>query len=210
LPNFAKKIEIYLFFRVLDLIINFILVWYYCTLTIREAILSINGSRIKGWWMMHHYVSSVLAGITVTWGGGECYQNIRKQFVIFYFYLSVVQLLQCRYQTGCLRRLRALGQRHSMDISVEGFSSWMFRGLTFLIPFLVLTYIFQFFNAYKLYYLSQLPVCSGQWQVPALAFGFLLVACCNVFTLLAVLINKWRQGVALRSKRQAEPPSKMQ
>ncbi|VDN27245.1 unnamed protein product [Gongylonema pulchrum] len=68
--------------------------------------------------MMHHYVSSVLAGITVTWGGGECYQNIRKQFVIFYFYLSVVQLLQCRYQTGCLRRLRALGQRHSMDISV--------------------------------------------------------------------------------------------
>lgn len=32
-------------FRVLDAIFNFLLVWYYCTLTIREAILVVNGSR---------------------------------------------------------------------------------------------------------------------------------------------------------------------
>lgn len=31
--------------RVLDALFNFLLVWYYCTLTIRESILISNGSR---------------------------------------------------------------------------------------------------------------------------------------------------------------------
>lgn len=99
-----------------------------------------------------------------------------------------VQFLQCYYQSGCLYRLRALGERHNMDLTVgegrqramdtpstgtssvtrkqrnmfffkpiiscvsqllittannqhnflflEGFQSWMWKGLTFLLPFL--------------------------------------------------------------------------
>ncbi|KAM3722937.1 Transmembrane protein [Dirofilaria immitis] len=201
--------------RILDLIINFTLVWFYCTLTIRESILRINGSRIKGWWIMHHYVSCVLSGITVTWGDGECYRSFRTQFITFCFYLSFVQLLQCRYQTGCLRRLHALGQRYSMDVSVEGFSSWMFKGLTFLIPFLVSSYIFQFYNSYKLFYLSKASICISQWQIQVLSYGFFIVACCNMFTLLSVIMNKWTQSrqtsalAALRSKYRASSPAKM-
>jgi hypothetical protein len=34
-------------YRVLDSIYMFLIVWYYCTLTIRESILKVNGSRIK-------------------------------------------------------------------------------------------------------------------------------------------------------------------
>lgn len=33
------------FYRVTDAAFNFLLVWYYCTLTIRESILINNGSR---------------------------------------------------------------------------------------------------------------------------------------------------------------------
>lgn len=83
-----------------------------------------------------------------------------------------MQFLQYYYQSGCLYRLRALGERHTMDLTVgesagpaqqpgengaagevgvrgqgrallsfflsptEGFQSWMWRGLTFLLPFL--------------------------------------------------------------------------
>ncbi|AWP15235.1 putative transmembrane protein 120B-like isoform 2 [Scophthalmus maximus] len=53
--------------RVTDEIFNFLLVWYYCTLTIRESILMSNGSRIKGWWVSHHYVSTFLSGVMLTW-----------------------------------------------------------------------------------------------------------------------------------------------
>ena len=35
----------------------FLLLWFYCTLTVRESILIVNGSRIRGWWVMHHYIS---------------------------------------------------------------------------------------------------------------------------------------------------------
>uniref|UniRef100_A0A9J2PYD3 TMPIT-like protein n=2 Tax=Ascaris TaxID=6251 RepID=A0A9J2PYD3_ASCLU len=189
-------IVVALFFRarIFDSLLNFVLVWYYCTLTIREAILSINGSRIKGWWMTHHYVSCVLSGVTLTWKDSECYRAFRTQFLLFVLYIAFVQVLQSQYQRGCLRRLHALGQRHSMDITVEGFSSWMFRGLTFLIPFLVLAYIFQFYNCYVLITLHNAMDCAGQWQVPALAVMFFLVGCCNSFTLLRVIINKFKQS----------------
>ncbi|KAK0418473.1 hypothetical protein QR680_013576 [Steinernema hermaphroditum] len=176
--------------RAIDASCNFLMVWYYCTLTIRESILRINGSRIKGWWVLHHYASCVLCGITLTWKDGICYQAFRNTFILFSMYIGTVQLMQNAYQSGCLRRLHALGQRHSMDITVEGFSSWMFKGLTFLIPFLVVGYILQFYCAYVLFYIYRTLDCTGQWQVIAMAILFFLIACGNMFTILRVLARK--------------------
>lgn len=39
--------NLYFNHRTLDLVFMFLIVWYYCTLTIRESILKVNGSRIK-------------------------------------------------------------------------------------------------------------------------------------------------------------------
>ncbi|RXM94691.1 Transmembrane protein 120A [Acipenser ruthenus] len=122
--------------RALDAAFSFLLVWYYCTLTVRESILISNGSRIKGWWVVHHYVSAFLSGVMLTWPNGTFYQQFRNPYLAYCLYQSFVQFLQYYYQSGCLYRLRALGQRHNMDLTVEGFQSWMWRGLTFLLPFL--------------------------------------------------------------------------
>ncbi|VDM51929.1 unnamed protein product [Angiostrongylus costaricensis] len=141
--------------RLMDSIGNFLMVWYYCTLTIRENILTINGSRkvlIKGWWVMHHYLSCVLCGIVLTWRDGECYQSFRQQFLLFVFYIAFIQILQSQYQTGCLRRLHSLGQGHQMDITVEGFTSFMFKGLTFLLPFLITGYVSVLFSNILAFY----------------------------------------------------------
>ena len=83
----------------------------------------------------------MIAGITLTWSDGECYKDARGLLLGLTGYVAVLQLLQNRYQTGCLRRLHSLGQRDDMDVTVEGFSSWMFKGLTFLIPFLIIGYV---------------------------------------------------------------------
>ncbi|CAJ0941439.1 unnamed protein product, partial [Mesorhabditis belari] len=179
-------------FRVIDSIGNFIMVWYYCTLTIRESILRINGSKIKGWWVLHHYLSCVLCGIHLTWKDGPCYQEFRPQFIMFVAYIGLVQLMQGQYQSGCLRRLHALGQGHQMDITVEGFQSWMFKGLTFLLPFLMLGYIFQLYNAYTMFLLSQR--CTGQWQVFALAILFAVIGVGNIWTTTLVILKKLREG----------------
>lgn len=74
-----------------------------------------------------------------------------------------MQSFQFLYQQGVLYRLKALGERHNMDITIEGFHSWMWRGLSFLLPFLYLGYIFQLYNAYTLYNLCDHP--DATWQV---------------------------------------------
>ncbi|KAG9348354.1 hypothetical protein JZ751_002089, partial [Albula glossodonta] len=82
--------------RIVDVLFNFLLVWYYATLTIRESILIRNGSRPNG----------------------KLYQMFRNQFLAYSLYQSFVHLLQYYYQSGCLYRLRALGERHNMDLTV--------------------------------------------------------------------------------------------
>uniref|UniRef100_I3KIU4 Transmembrane protein 120Ab n=1 Tax=Oreochromis niloticus TaxID=8128 RepID=I3KIU4_ORENI len=154
-------------YRFSDVILNFLLVWYYCTLTIRESILITNGSRIKGWWVFHHYISAVLSGVMLTWPEGNLYYIFRNQFLAYSLYQSFVQCLQCYYQSGCLYRLRALGERHNMDLTVEGFQSWMWKGLTFLLPFLFFGHFWQLFNGLSLFRMAQLPECK-EWQVSGL------------------------------------------
>uniref|UniRef100_A0A8B9QDX3 Transmembrane protein 120B n=1 Tax=Apteryx owenii TaxID=8824 RepID=A0A8B9QDX3_APTOW len=159
-----------LHYRVTDEVFNFLLVWYYCTLTIRESILISNGSRIKGWWVSHHYVSTFLSGVMLTWPDGLMYQMFRSQFLAFSIFQSCVQFLQYYYQRGCLYRLRALGERNHLDLTVEGFQSWMWRGLTFLLPFLFFGHVF------------------------VLAFTFLLLFLGNFLTTLKVVHTKLQKN----------------
>lgn len=182
-----------LIFRALELAFIFLLVWYYCTLTIRESILKVNGSRIKGWWRVHHFISTVCAGVLLIWPQGEPWQLFRNQFMYFNTYISMVQYLQFRYQRGVLYRLKALGERHGMDITIEGFHSWMWRGLSFLLPFLFCGYIFQAYNAYILYKISS--HADATWQVSVLSLLFFLLFVGNTVTTLLVIPEKIRERV---------------
>uniref|UniRef100_A0A8C6XXY2 Transmembrane protein 120A n=1 Tax=Naja naja TaxID=35670 RepID=A0A8C6XXY2_NAJNA len=177
--------------KVTDAVFNFLLVWYYCTLTIRESILINNGSKIKGWWVFHHYISTFLSGVMLTWPDGLMYQKFRNQFLTFSMYQSFVQFLQYYYQSGCLYRLRALGERHTMDLTVEGFQSWMWRGLTFLLPFLFFGQFWQLFNAVTLFQLARHPECK-EWQVLMCALPFLTLFTGNFFTTLRVVHQKFQ------------------
>ncbi|XP_055706826.1 transmembrane protein 120 homolog [Phlebotomus papatasi] len=178
-------------YRALELAFMFLLVWYYCTLTIRESILKVNGSRIKGWWRTHHFISTVSAGVLLVWPQGEPWQLFRSQFMYFNAYISMVQYLQFRYQKGVLYRLKALGERHNMDITIEGFHTWMWKGIGFLLPFLFIGYIFQAYNAWVLYKLSLHP--DATWQIPMMSFLFLILFIGNTTTTMLVVPQKMRE-----------------
>ncbi|KAG6452769.1 hypothetical protein O3G_MSEX007810 [Manduca sexta] len=194
--------NLYIDFRPLQLILIFLLVWYYCTLTIRESILKVNGSRIKGWWRLHHFISTVVAGILLIWPQNQPWEEFRHTFMWFIAYISVVQYMQFRYQSGVLYRLKALGARHNMDITIEGFHSWMWRGLSYLLPFLFGGYTFQLYIAFRLYLLSHHP--EATWQIPYLGALFFTLFFCNMFTLLQTVHKKREQGgLKLRYKLRA-------
>jgi len=177
--------------RVLEILLMFLLVWYYCTLTIRESILKVNGSKIKGWWRFHHFMSTVISGVLLIWPNNNPWALFRQQFMYFNVFISIIQYLQFRYQSGVLYRLKALGERHNMDITIEGFHSWMWRGLSFLLPFLYAGYAFQLYNAYTLYCLSFHP--EATWQVPVLSLLFFILFLGNTATTSMVIPQKLRE-----------------
>ena len=90
----------YLNFRALDLVLFFLVVWYYCTLTIRESILRVNGSRIKGWWRLHHFISTVVGGLLLIWPMGPTWLEFRDCYMFFTIYVTFIQYLQFQYQVG--------------------------------------------------------------------------------------------------------------
>ncbi|XP_031549642.1 transmembrane protein 120A-like [Actinia tenebrosa] len=184
-------------YRLTDSLFHGVLVWYYSTLTLQEHILIANGSRIKGWWVLHHYFSILLSGFLLIWPDGIIYQMFRRQFFLFSLYLSFVQLIQFKYQSGVMYRLRALGVSHGMDVTVDGFQTWMWRGLGFVLPFLFLGYVFQFYNAYTLVALYYHPDCR-EWQVMATGVTFFVLFFGNFTTLLYVLKQKMTKGQKMR------------
>lgn len=109
------------------------------------------------------------------------------------FFTGIVQYLQFRYQSGVLYRLKALGERHNMDITIEGFHSWMWQGLSFLFPFLFVGYFFQLYNAYVLFKLIWHP--EATWHVPLLSIMFMVLFLGNVTTTIMVIPQKMRSRV---------------
>ena len=161
---------------------NYVRICWNCNLfqISRESILIVNGSRIKGWWRTHHFISCVVGGVLLVWPDGPAYREFRDQHMLFNVYVAFLQYLQYVYQKGCLYRLRSLGERKEMDITIDGFHSWMWKGLSFLLPFLYLGYLWQLYNAYTLYQLMSLYEVG--WQVPALALLFLTLGLGNIVT----------------------------
>lgn len=80
-----------------------------------------------------------------------------------------------------------------MDITIEGFHSWMWRGLSFLLPFLFVGYMFQLYNAYILYTL--ISHSEATWHVSVLSGMFLVLFLGNTITTIMVIRQKLRERV---------------
>ncbi|EPB66022.1 TMPIT-like protein [Ancylostoma ceylanicum] len=169
--------------RPMDSICHFLMVWYYCTLTIRESILILNGSKLGSWWVAHHYLACVIGGVALTWPDDASYQAFHSQFLLFAAYICLVQQLQYQYQSGCLRRLHSLGHGDSMDVTL---------GLTFLLPFLAIVYMLELYNAYTLFSIWKSHDCV--WQVPALSLLFLIVGVGNIAMVAQIVLHKMTEN----------------
>lgn len=186
-------ITLFVDYKAVDAVLQFLLVWYHCTLTIRESILIVNGSRIHGWWRALQFITTIQAGIIILWPAGSSYMEFRKYFLLYTVYTAFLQYLQFYYQHSCLYRLRALGERYDMDVTLQGFHSWMWRGLSFLLPFLYFGYAFQLYNAHTLYQLYQRSD-THEWQVIFTSFIYFVIFLGNVVTTTLVATQKFRQG----------------
>lgn len=59
------------------------LLYYYITLALRENILKVNGSSIKPWWILHHYLSILCSLTMLLWPMGDTFQSMVHLFIYF-------------------------------------------------------------------------------------------------------------------------------
>ncbi|CAL4122355.1 unnamed protein product, partial [Meganyctiphanes norvegica] len=172
-------------YRVMDLIGTFLLLWYYCTLTIRESILMVNGSKHTIWQRTLHFVATVMSGIIAVFPAGDNYETFRFPLMGLVAYYSFIQYIQFKQGRNLLYRQRAMGRTHSMHVTSEGFQPYMLSGMTYILPFLFVAYAMELYMAVTLYYLSQTP--AAQWHMTCLYIDYATMSVhnlviCSLFT----------------------------
>jgi hypothetical protein len=138
-----------LFFKwtILDNLSNFLLLYLYSTMTIREHILLANGSHIRFWWIAHHYLLIGIGGTLLIWPNGSSYASMRTALVASTVIIGAIQILQYRYQLKRLYTLRALSKVDNMEITTDAEHLHLSTGLFFLLPFLFLGHVLFYVHA---------------------------------------------------------------
>jgi len=171
-PQFMLFIVLLYLFPQSEILLTIWQIWvlyYYTTLALRENILKVNGSNIKIWWILHHYLSITAAFTMLLWPSNtESFQTLFPVFLYFTFAQGLVQILINRYQQGQLYKLVAMGKANMMDVAGEA-EGWITGDLgwtpsaMFLLPFLLFVQFFQLFISFVLFKSVIVQVSIHKW-----------------------------------------------
>ncbi|KAL5031822.1 hypothetical protein BDV3_000993 [Batrachochytrium dendrobatidis] len=192
--------------RILDAVYEFFILYYYCTLVLREHILVVNGSRIRRWWFGHHYLSIILSGVVLIWPQSSNYQKFRPMFLWFCLFLCMLQYLQYRYQRKRLYALVALDKARPMDTVIgDGVPSQAVdREFMVLTPFLIIGQLWQIVISYRLFEMHVFDPLNCEWQVLAVSALFGILGCGNILVTAKTIFSK-RSAVFSLANRSASP-----
>lgn len=178
------------------------LLYYYVSLSLRENILLVNGSKIRQWWIVHHYISSAMSIIVLTWPAeSRSWDKFMQLFTAYFLYQGLVQFLQGWYQRGRHYHLRALGERTPMDVSHTETISEFHQGLYPLVFLLLIAHAWQVYNGYCLLEVLVLELNPRQnWyefreeiQCFALGMLFIFLGCTNAFVTIRIILEKFEK-----------------
>jgi len=96
------------------------LLYYYISLTTRELILKLNGSKLHYWWIIHHQISSVGALISVLLmrSAYDRYSFIFELLIWISLIVGVLQIFATKYQLRRHYVRLALGKDTGVDIAL--------------------------------------------------------------------------------------------
>jgi hypothetical protein len=134
-----------------SLLLQMFIAYYYSALALRESVLVANGSNIRRWWRLHHYLSLVLAVIVLTWPDGAAYAEFRGEIHFLGLYLSLLQIMQARYQMSRLYTLRSLGKAGELDVANTDSPAQLHWGanMSLLLPAILVAHALQAWTAVR-------------------------------------------------------------
>jgi len=123
--------------------------YYYFSLAIRENVLKLNGSRIKRWWIMHHYLSIATSFVSLLLlrSSYDDYEDYFAYQTYLSLWIAAVMWVQNQYHEARHYARLAMGKASIFDGTTSltlieapsQSSTWYF----FLIPLLYITYFFE-------------------------------------------------------------------
>jgi hypothetical protein len=191
-PQFMGFVILLFFFPHSPFLVTIWQIWllyYYVTLALRENILKVNGSSIKPWWILHHYLSIVGSMTMLLWPMGATFKVMIPLFIYFSGAQGLVQILINRYQQGQLYKLVAMGKATIMDVpgEAEGWikdTAWTPSAM-FLLPFLVFVQSFQLYLAYRFFGVIAENLRTDkdvEWQMVTIGACFFILGTGNLTT----------------------------
>jgi hypothetical protein len=148
--------------------VQFFLCWllfFYTATALRESVLKVNGSKIRPWWIQHHYWSMATCVLMLSLPiDSPAVVQACKRFLWWAMLQGFVMVLQNRYQRRRMYTKIALGSVTRSDV-ISGESSGAFGQLYFLYPVLFWMQVLQFYIGIGMF-------VSTQWSWHSLE-GFL-------------------------------------
>eukprot|EP01104_Vermistella_antarctica_P014355 TRINITY_DN4494_c4_g1_i1.p1 TRINITY_DN4494_c4_g1~~TRINITY_DN4494_c4_g1_i1.p1 ORF type:complete len:391 (-),score=101.74 TRINITY_DN4494_c4_g1_i1:238-1410(-) len=171
--------------------------WYYVTLALRENILRVNGSRIRQWWITHHYLSIGIAFTIITWSDTPSFAQFLGHFLYFCLAQCLVQTLLNNYQQGRLYQLVAMGRANRIAVAAEGETFCTAPGfmpsLALLLPCLLFVQGFALYISFLLFSLIYDHGGVVEWQTYAMGFLFFSIGSGNLITTVQTYYAKYKK-----------------
>ena len=93
-----------------------------------------NKSKIRPWWVYHHYFSAIGAICALTWPpDSDSWNNFTPIFIGYFFYLGIVQFITDLYQQKSHYNRVALGYASKMDVVRSETIAVFHDGLTLVV-----------------------------------------------------------------------------
>ncbi|KAK7895244.1 hypothetical protein WMY93_020569 [Mugilogobius chulae] len=180
----------FLNYRVTDEIFNFLLVWYYCTLTIRESILMSNGSRFNKRMVG---LSSLCLHVSLRCHAylarGTNVSNVQKPVSCFLYLSKLSTVLTVLLPERLLVQTQSSWGEKSTGSHSGGIPVLDVERPYFSLTVPLLGHFWQLYNSVTLFRLAQHEDCK-EWQVFMLALTFLVLFLGNFLTTLKVVHQK--------------------
>ena len=96
------------------------LLYYYITLSTREVILKLNGSKLHNWWIIHHQISSFGAFVSILLmrSAYDRYSFLFEMIIWMSLIVGLLQIWANRYQLKRHYVRLALGKDHNIDVAL--------------------------------------------------------------------------------------------
>jgi len=179
-------------------------IYYYFSLAIRENVLKLNGSRIKRWWIVHHYLSIATSFLSLLLlrSAYDDYEGYFTYTMFLSLWLAAVMWVQNQYQEARHYARVAMGKATIFDGSTSETlveapsqsSTWYY----ILIPLLYVTYVFEVilagycFIEFLTHYSKQAHFRIFELECLMLGILWLLIAFGNVTTTSRTIQSKHR------------------